>query len=355
MPQAGNIYLKGSGNQTGLYIDSINSRILAGSQANVSPYTDVETDVTGNVNQTGKTLTLAGGAGTGTGGGGGISFGTFPPDGANAITVNSTYEEKMAMDKDGNLQLDGSVEPVGGILLDGNTITGIDDSSEFTDDDNHIMTSAAIADRFLTTTGNAATATALTSGDKTISGDLTITGAIELGHASDTTLARSASGTVTIEGNPIVTTVGSSMTFPSGTTDVPMTTFQLRKTLSTADMNSLHTTEVVLHNGVGANGLVMPIGGVMRVDRAATNTNTPSLNIHYSGLTGAYGSTSIVHFRRFMNSVTTDAVFSLTPNTFGSRHVENLTSDVNNKLVITSDGAFTTNCFTSVDIFLTYQ
>ena len=35
-----------------------------------------------------------------------------------------------------------------GIVMDGNTITGIDDSDEFTDDDNHIMTSAAINDKF---------------------------------------------------------------------------------------------------------------------------------------------------------------------------------------------------------------
>ena len=39
---------------------------------------------------------------------------------------------------------------VGGIIMDGNTVTGIDDSSEFTDDDAHIMTSAAINDRFAT-------------------------------------------------------------------------------------------------------------------------------------------------------------------------------------------------------------
>jgi len=36
----------------------------------------------------------------------------------------------------------------GGIGVDSNTITGIDDSAEFTDDDVHIMTSAAINDRF---------------------------------------------------------------------------------------------------------------------------------------------------------------------------------------------------------------
>ena len=75
-----------------------------------------------------------------------------------------------------------------GITLDGNTINGIDDSSEFTDDDAHVMTSAAINDRFAqinanttgssgSCTGNAATATALTSGNKSIAGSLTVTSA----------------------------------------------------------------------------------------------------------------------------------------------------------------------------------
>ena len=48
-----------------------------------------------------------------------------------------------------------------GFVLDGNTITGVNDSSEFDDDDAHIMTSAAINDRFAQinadTTGQAGT------------------------------------------------------------------------------------------------------------------------------------------------------------------------------------------------------
>ena len=36
-----------------------------------------------------------------------------------------------------------------GIVLDGNTITGVDDSNEFTDNDSHIMTSAAVQDKIL--------------------------------------------------------------------------------------------------------------------------------------------------------------------------------------------------------------
>ena len=51
------------------------------------------------------------------------------------------------------------------------------------------------------TSGNAATATNLVASTSTA----VQLGTIELGHASDTTIARSASGTVTIEGNTIVT------------------------------------------------------------------------------------------------------------------------------------------------------
>jgi hypothetical protein len=58
---------------------------------------------------------------------------------------------------------DSSLATLTSIVLDGNTITGIDDSSEFTDDDAHIMTSAAINDRFAQinadTTGTATNAT----------------------------------------------------------------------------------------------------------------------------------------------------------------------------------------------------
>ena len=45
------------------------------------------------------------------------------------------------------------------------------------------------------------------------SGNLTLTGAIELGHASDTTIARSGSGDITIEGNAV---------YRAGGTDVPV-------------------------------------------------------------------------------------------------------------------------------------
>ena len=55
----------------------------------------------------------------------------------------------LTLDTSQNATFAGNVVPAG-ITLDGNTVTGIDDSGEFTDDDAHIMTSAAINDKFAT-------------------------------------------------------------------------------------------------------------------------------------------------------------------------------------------------------------
>ena len=94
-----------------------------------------------------------------------------------------------------------------GFVLDGNTITGVDDSGEFTDDDAHIMTSAGINDKFgviagsssIVTVGTIGTGTwqgtaiasayldsdtAHLSGTQTFSGNKTFSGSITLGgHA----------------------------------------------------------------------------------------------------------------------------------------------------------------------------
>ena len=59
-----------------------------------------------------------------------------PKSGSN-LTFNSSTGALAASSFAGNL------------VLDGNTISGIDDSDEFTNDDNHIMTSAAIEDKIL--------------------------------------------------------------------------------------------------------------------------------------------------------------------------------------------------------------
>ena len=54
------------------------------------------------------------------------------------------------------------------------------------------------------------------SGTSTFTGDITTEANIELGHANDTTIARSSAGVVTIEGNTILTT-GNSATPPTTT------------------------------------------------------------------------------------------------------------------------------------------
>ena len=149
-PDEGNLYLMSAATTTGLFFDAINSRISAGSKA-AHGGEDANTNNTGAADQAGVNLTIAGGAGTGTGAGGGISFGTFTA-GSSGTSVNSTYAEKMRMDVDGNFQINGNMTFDGarGIILDGNTITGVDDSGEFTNDDAHIMTSAAVEDKIQT-------------------------------------------------------------------------------------------------------------------------------------------------------------------------------------------------------------
>ena len=97
-----------------------------------------------------------------------------------AIEVIDVGENGQAAGVRGYQNLRLSKATVEAIVLDGNTITGVDDSGEFTDNDAHIMTSAGINDRFAqinanttgssgSCTGLAATATALATA-RTIGG-----------------------------------------------------------------------------------------------------------------------------------------------------------------------------------------
>ena len=69
----------------------------------------------------------------------------------------------------GGVDVNGNVT-LAGFVLDGNTITGVDDSGEFTDDDNHIMTSAGINDKFSVIAGSASITTVGTIGTGTWQG-----------------------------------------------------------------------------------------------------------------------------------------------------------------------------------------
>ena len=50
-----------------------------------------------------------------------------------------------------------------------------------------------------------------------------------------------------------------------------------------------------------------------------------------------------------------DRVFHLSPAFFYVEVSQNLTDDVNKALEVSVDSAFTTNCFTSVEIYLTFN
>ena len=125
-------------------------------------------------------------------------------------------------------------------------------------------------------------------------------------------------------------------------------------TLSTADFNSLNTTPVQLVAAQGANTVIIPTGGIIRVTRAATQTNSAvNLDFHYNGISPTYGTTSLVHLRRFMWNETGDRVYTLT--TPAIEMSQNLTDDVNSALEVSASSALTNNCITSATIFLTYN
>ena len=90
-----------------------------------------------------------------------------------AMDVIAVGESGQAAGVRGHQNLKLSKLTMEAFVLDGNTITGVDDSGEFTDNDGHIMTSAGINDRFAlinaNTTGLAGTATALATA-RTIGG-----------------------------------------------------------------------------------------------------------------------------------------------------------------------------------------
>jgi len=88
------------------------------------------------------------------------------------------------------------------------------------------------------------------------SGNLTLTGAIELGHASDTTIARSGSGDITIEGNAI---------YRAGGTDVPVAD-------GGTGASSLTDGGVLLGSGTGAvTAMAVLANGEMIVGDGSTD------------------------------------------------------------------------------------
>ena len=145
-------------------------------------------------------------------------------------------------------------------------------------------------------------------------------GTIELGHASDTTIARSAAGVVTVEGNKIVT---------AGAINIDS-------------------------EAQGANTIIEIVRITARVDRAATQSNSAAdMNLHYAGKEpGNFGAASLSHFRRFAHGKTTDLVERR--GTVNALTAVTLTEDVNTAVEVSFDSATTTNCFTSIDMYVSY-
>ena len=137
-------------------------------------------------NLVGGNLILTAGAATGNAAGGSIEFHSSVA-GSSGSTVQSTAEV-ATIDKDGNLSIDGDLTVKGNDIKDDDgTVCITFDSSGNTTVANTLNASVTgnvtgnTSGSSGSCTGNAATATALTAGNKTIDGNLTI-GANEAGH-----------------------------------------------------------------------------------------------------------------------------------------------------------------------------
>jgi cytoskeletal protein CcmA (bactofilin family) len=190
---------------------------------------------TGLVGAADGTIVIADGSGAPTtldvGGSGGITIlGTIATGVWNGTAIASAYLDADTAHLSTTQTFTGAKSfdenaTLAGFVLDGNTITGVDDSGEFTDDDAHIMTSAGINDKFGVIAGSSSIVTtgalnsgSITSGFGTIdtgSSAITTTGLISggsldiddvlingstIGHTDDTDLMTVADGVLTVAG-----------------------------------------------------------------------------------------------------------------------------------------------------------
>ena len=176
-------------------------------------------------------------------------------------------------------------------------------------------------------------------------------GRFELGHASDTTFNRDSAGVVSIQNKQIVT--AGAVGVASGS-QAPIALQIARRTITTAEANAMNSTPIELIPAQGANTIIEVANVIARADRAATQTNSAlTMDVHYADKEpGTYGSASLAHFRRFMYNKTTDIVERRPQNSTVS--AVTLTEDVNKAVEVSFSSAATTNCFTSLDIYVTY-
>ena len=180
-----------------------------------------------------------------------------------------------------------------------------------------------------------------------IIGNLEVASNLELGHASDTTIARSAAGKVTIEGNQIVTAGSTGLN--SGT-QTPIGMMLARRTLTTAEMNALHTTAIELIPAQGVGKVIMPVSAQFWIDRASTNTTYSQFCVGW-GTAPAFPN---VHFfeKNLWRSQTTDGI--IMGRAYNGVFATSLSAGLNQPISAKANAAYTLNAFTSVDVFITY-
>jgi len=188
------------------------------------------------------------------------------------------------------------------------------------------------------------------------SGSIYTAGEIDLGHLNDTTIARHPSGgKVTIEGNEIVT--AGAVNVSSGSR-APIGMQIARRTITQAEANAMNSTPIEIVPAQGANTIIVPHEIIFRVDRASTQAvSTLNVHVHYADVEpGVLGDTVLIYIRRFMYNETGDRVIQGFAGAFsGSQHSQNLTNDVNHAVEVSFSTAATSNCFTSIDVFMLYH
>ena len=108
-----------------------------------------------------------------------------------------------------------------------------------------------------TTTGGVSTTTVTTSGN------------IELGNASDTTLARSAAGTVTIEGNTVITSADLLRTYLASDVTYNNTAAMANTAMSvTVASSGVYAVDVIIYTTNVATALAVDFGGTATMTNA---------------------------------------------------------------------------------------
>jgi len=192
--------------------------------------------------------------------------------------------------------------------------------------------------------------------DGTLRNGITMTADKGTPEEVDVTIANGAASTTTVAGGLVVTT-GLPVVLSSeaqGQFGVQVA----RRTITTAEANAMNSVPIELVPAQGANTVIVLLGGMIRVDRAATQTEAAcNLHIHYeSEEPGTFGQSILYHHRRFMHNNTVDRVFHIHAGIAGGVPVtDSLTEDVDAAMEVSFDAAATLNCFTSIEVYITYQ